>query len=241
MTLCSVILAAGLGKRMHSKLPKVLHTIGGKSLLAHVIETAAQLDSSSPPIVVYGHQGELVRKYFAHLNVTWVEQKEPLGTGHAVKEALPSLLKDSRVLVLSGDVPLIQLDTLKKLIKNPAAHAIGILTAHLLNPEGLGRIIRNDKNEIIDIIEEKDLAKHQATLQEINAGIYLIPEKYLHRFLPQLQNHNAQKEFYLTDLIKIAVKENIPIQSMEPHHPEEILGVNNRLQLACLERFYQRQ
>ncbi|EKD54545.1 MAG: hypothetical protein ACD_60C00071G0003 [uncultured bacterium] len=241
MVLCPVILAAGLGKRMHSQSPKVLHCIGGKPLLEHIVLTASQLGSPHQPIVIYGHQGAALRRHLAHLSVTWVEQREQLGTGHALLHALPHLPDNSHVLVLYGDVPLITARTLQHLIQQTKENALGIITARLRDPAGLGRIVRDDKNKIISIIEEKDLLQTQKTMNEINSGIYLIPEKYLREWLPKLHNDNAQHEFYLTDLISIAVQNNISIHSIEPFDEEEILGVNNRQQLSTLERFYQKQ
>lgn len=239
MALSTVILAAGKGTRMYSKLPKVLHPLGGKTLLEHVVHTAMQLDPASPPLVVYGHEGDLLRHSLAHLNVSWVEQTQQLGTGHALQQALNQLPPHHRVLVLYGDVPLIQLDTLRALLSNTPAEAIGIITAQLPDPTGFGRIIRNEDQEIVAIVEEKDANEEERAIDEINSGIYLFPENYLSRWLPILTNHNAQQEFYLTDLIGLAVNEQVPICSHKPQHEEEILGVNNRLQLACLERFYQ--
>jgi bifunctional UDP-N-acetylglucosamine pyrophosphorylase / glucosamine-1-phosphate N-acetyltransferase len=241
MTLTIVILAAGQGKRMRSNLPKVLHRLAGKTILEHVIDTAAQLAPQRPPIVVYGHQGDAVRHALANVNANWVEQTEQLGTGHALQQALPQLTPDGRVLVLYGDVPLISQNTLSNFITRTPANAVGIITAELTNPHGLGRIIRDEKNNIIDIIEEKDATKEERAIQEINSGIYLIPARYLQQWLSKLHNKNAQQEYYLTDIIKMAVHENIPIHSEHPDHYEEILGVNDRLQLAALERFYQRQ
>ena len=241
MTLQTVILAAGQGKRMHSELPKVLHPIGGKALLEHVVQTASQLQTTAEPIVIYGHQGEQVRHTLAHLAITWVEQKDQLGTGHALQQALPHLAEKGQVLVLYGDVPLISLNTLKKLILNTPAQAIGMITATLPNPTGLGRIIRDAKNEIIAIVEEKDANAEQQQITEINSGIYLIPATLLFQWLPRLKNKNNQKEYYLTEIIELAKKENISIYSTQPQQPEEISGVNDRVQLATLERFYQRQ
>ncbi|MEO8402366.1 MAG: bifunctional UDP-N-acetylglucosamine diphosphorylase/glucosamine-1-phosphate N-acetyltransferase GlmU [Gammaproteobacteria bacterium] len=241
MTLSIVILAAGLGKRMHSAEPKVLHRLAGSSLLEHVVHTAEKLKPQALPIIIYGHQGELVRHRLADLNVSWVLQNQQLGTGHAVQQALPTLPKSGQVLVLYGDVPLITLETLKNLIANTPENSLGIVTAELPDPAGFGRIIRNTKNQITAIIEEKDASEKQRDINEINTGIYLIPAALLHQWLPTLTNTNAQQEFYLTDLISIAVAEKISIVSIQPKHFEEILGVNNRLQLACLERFYQQQ
>lgn len=238
MTLSIVILAAGQGKRMHSQLPKVLHPLAGKPLLEHVVHTASKLDAAAQPIVIYGHQGERVRHALANLNVTWVEQTEQLGTGHALQQALPHLPTKGRVLVLYGDVPLLKVETLKHFIIDTPEHAVGIVTAELPDPTGFGRIIRT-KNKITAIVEEKDATDRQRAIQEINSGIYLIPAAYLQKWLPKLTNNNAQKEFYITDIISLAVKDDISIHSIQPQYYEEILGINDRLQLACLERFYQ--
>lgn len=235
-----VILAAGQGKRMHSDLPKVLHQLAGKSLLEHVVTTASHLEPSEPPIVIYGHQGDALKHQLAHLNVTWVLQTKQLGTAHALQQALPSIPAKSRVLVLYGDVPLISIETLKQFIAETPAQSLGIITAHISNPTGYGRIIRNEKNSIINIIEEKDATDQQRAIQEINSGIYLIPEAYLQKWLPQINNTNAQQEYYLTDLIRFAAKENIEICATQPYFYEEILGINDRIQLSQLERIYQR-
>jgi bifunctional UDP-N-acetylglucosamine pyrophosphorylase/glucosamine-1-phosphate N-acetyltransferase len=241
MTLSVAILAAGQGKRMHSKLPKVLHHLGGKALLEHVIHSAEALQLSLPPVVVYGHQGDMLKHALAHLNIIWAEQTEQLGTGHALKQALPHLADEHRVLVLYGDVPLISANTLKRFITETAPSAIGIITANVSDPTGLGRIIRDDQGHIIDIIEEKDLSLHQKDLSEINTGIYLFPAGYLSKTLSHLKNNNAQKEYYLTDVIKMAVQDKLSINSMLAPCPNEITGVNNRMQLAKLERAYQLQ
>ena len=240
MELSIVILAAGLGKRMRSDLPKVLHTLAGKPLLEHVVRATQKLVSAEP-IIVYGHQGEKVKHVLAHLNVRWVEQKEQRGTGHAVQQALPFIPKENHVLILCADVPLISADTLKKLIAATPSDAIGIIAAHLKDPKGLGRIQRDSQNNIVNIIEEKDATEKERAINEINSGIYLIPSAFLHRWLPELKNNNAQEEFYLTDIIRLAVAETIAIHSIEAPHNEEILGINDRAQLAQLERFYQRK
>lgn len=239
MSLSTVILAAGQGKRMHSELPKVLHKLAGTPLLERVIQTAVSLDSTTQPIVVYGHQGERVKKTLDHLNVTWIEQAEQLGTGHAVQQALSQLPEKGRVLILYGDVPLIETKTLKNFIAETPENALGMITAELPDPTGFGRIIRDNNNNIISIIEEKDANAKQRLITEINTGIYLISVAHLQQWLPKITNNNGQKEFYLTDLIALAAAEKVEIHSISPNHYEEILGINDRLQLACLERFYQ--
>jgi bifunctional UDP-N-acetylglucosamine pyrophosphorylase/glucosamine-1-phosphate N-acetyltransferase len=241
MTIQIVILAAGQGKRMHSIVPKVLHELAGKSLLEHVIDTALRVADETSPIIINGHQGNKVASELAHYKVRWIEQKEQLGTGHAVLQALPAINEDDRVLVLYGDVPLISEDILKTLIASTPKSAIGMLTATLANPTGYGRIKRNKQQNIIGIIEEKDASEKEKAITEINSGIYFVPATYLKKWLPALENQNAQKEYYLTDIIACADKEKIQVHAVSPRHIEEILGVNDRVQLSQLERFYQLQ
>lgn len=242
MSLDIVILAAGQGKRMCSDLPKVLHCIAGKPLLEHVIQTAELLKPNHAPIVVCGHGSSQVQENLAHRSITWALQSEQLGTAHALQQALPSLNSSGRVLVLCGDVPLITAQTLKNFIDAaPSNDAIGIVTAHLSNPTGLGRIIRDTHNMIQRIVEEKDAKVDERAIKEINAGIYVFPVEFLQKWLPTLKNHNAQKEYYLTDLIALAVQEGHPIFSTTSANQDEILGVNDRIQLAYLERCYQKR
>lgn len=240
MSLRVVILAAGLGKRMYSKLPKVLHLLGGKPLLEHVVQTAQKLNPSEPPIIIYGHAGEKVKHALAHLEVLWIPQKEQLGTAHALLQALPELKPNDRVLVLYGDVPFISVETLKNFLTHTPLNALGIITAKVSHPKGFGRIIRNSQNGVINIIEEKDLTANEKNIDEINSGIYLFPENFLTTSLSEIETNNVQKEYYLTDTIKIAVSSSIPIQTFSPLFPEEILGINDKEQLASLERIYQR-
>jgi bifunctional UDP-N-acetylglucosamine pyrophosphorylase/glucosamine-1-phosphate N-acetyltransferase len=239
MAIQVVILAAGQGKRMHSIVPKVLHELAGKSLLAHVIDTALRVSDDSSPIVINGHQGNKIMQELTHYKVRWVEQKEQLGTGHAVMQALPSIVEEVNVLVLYGDVPLISEDILKTLITTTPKNAIGMITANLVNPTGYGRIKRDKKHNILGIVEEKDATDDERAITEINSGIYLVPSSLLKKWLPALTNQNAQKEYYLTDIIARAAKEKINIHAVSPRYIEEILGINDRLQLAQLERFYQ--
>ncbi|HLB41460.1 MAG TPA: bifunctional UDP-N-acetylglucosamine diphosphorylase/glucosamine-1-phosphate N-acetyltransferase GlmU [Gammaproteobacteria bacterium] len=236
-----VILAAGEGKRMKSQLAKVLHHLAGKPLLEHVIQAACQLNSAQSPIVVVGHQSQQIRDALAHYTITWVEQKEQLGTGHALLQAMPEFSDNSHVLVLYGDVPLISVETLKQLISSTPQDAIGMLTAHIFHPVGYGRIKRDDQGHVIGIIEEKDTTQQEQLITEINTGIYFLPVKYLKNWLPALKNNNTQKEYYLTDMIAHAVQENKSVYTLEPFIVEEALGINDRVQLAHLERFYQRQ
>ena len=241
MTIQVVILAAGKGKRMYSAHPKVLHKLGGQSLLERVIGVAEKVSIGASPIIIYGHQGDKLSTALQHLTVRWVEQKEQLGTGHALLQALPEVKESDHVLILYGDVPLISAQTLKTLIETTPKNALGMLTAQLENPTGYGRIKRNTAHEVIGIVEEKDATDQERLIKEVNSGIYFIPTTQLKKWLPTLKNHNAQQEYYLTDVIALANQEQIPVHTVTPLHHEEILGVNDRMQLAHLERFYQRQ
>lgn len=241
MTIQVVILAAGQGKRMYSNFPKVLHHLAGKPLLEHVIDTALSISPETQPIVVNGHQGSVLSRALAHHHVRWIEQKEQLGTGHALLQALPAIADSDQVLVLYGDVPLISVATLEKLINKTPANAVGMLTAELANPTGYGRIKRDQQHHIMGIVEEKDATAAERKITEINPGIYLVSALQLKKWLPLLKNKNAQNEYYLTDIIALAVQEKIPVHAVQPIANEEILGVNDRLQLAHLERYYQRQ
>lgn len=241
MAIQVVILAAGQGKRMNSRLPKVLHPIAGKPMLEHVIQTALAISPTVSPIVVYGHQGEVLRQALSHYDIHWAEQKEQLGTGHALLQALPYVSDENQILVLYGDVPLISANTLKELIATTPTHSLGMLTANLTNPMGYGRIKRDQQKNIIAIVEEKDATSEERAMTEINPGIYLAPAHLIKKWLPSIKNQNAQKEYYLTDIIPLAAKEKLSIHGMNVSLPEEIFGVNDKLQLAHLERFYQLQ
>jgi len=233
-----VILAAGPGKRMHSSTPKVLHRLAGRALLAHVFDTAKQL---SPKVicVVYGHGGELVREAVEESGAIWVMQEPQLGTGHAVMQAAPHLDERWPTLVLYGDVPLIRAETLKHLVEATGT-GLGLLTATLDNPKGYGRILRKGK-KVVGIVEEKDANVQQRALREINTGIVVAPTKKLKSWLAKLQNNNAQKEYYLTDIVALATKERVPVTAIQADAVWETLGANSRGQLAELERIYQRK
>ncbi|TMH23282.1 MAG: UDP-N-acetylglucosamine diphosphorylase/glucosamine-1-phosphate N-acetyltransferase [Betaproteobacteria bacterium] len=233
-----VILAAGPGKRMHSGTPKVLHRLAGRALLAHVFDTAKQL---SPKVfcVVYGHGGELVRQAVEENGVVWVMQEPQLGTGHAVMQAASHLDERWPTLVLYGDVPLIRAETLRHLV-DATGTGLGLLTATLDRPTGYGRILRNGK-KVVGIVEEKDASARQRALREINTGIVVAPTKKLKSWLAKLQNDNAQKEYYLTDIVALATKERLPVTAIQADAAWEALGVNSRAQLAELERIYQRK
>ena len=232
-----VILAAGLGKRMHSDLPKVLHPLAGKPLLAHVVATARSL---KPGLIciVYGHGGERVRAALGQDDLIWAKQEPQLGTGHALAQALPHLNPKVSTLVLYGDVPLIRAETLRSLCQ-AAGKGLALLTLELDDPRGYGRIIRS-RGAIRRIVEEKDATKAERALREINTGILVLPTARLKAWLAGLSNKNAQKEYYLTDLIAAAVTDKVPVSSAQPGAPWETLGVNSKAQLAELERTFQR-
>lgn len=234
-----VILAAGMGKRMQSALPKVLHHLGGQPLLARVVETARTL-SPEKICVIYGHGGEQVRQALPDNDLVWIEQAEQLGTGHALMQALPALDHEGSTLVLFGDVPLIKTATLAKLVDAAQGNVCALLTAELENPFGYGRIIRAPENgNVVAIVEEKDASPEQKSIREINTGVMLIPNSYLHDWLPKLENSNQQQEYYLTDIISLAVNQGIDIAAVQPENTWEILGVNNKVHLAQLERIFQ--
>lgn len=240
MKLSIIILAAGLGKRMYSDLPKVLHKLADKPLIRHVLDTALVLRPDSIHIV-YGHKGEQVREAIANSNINWVEQAQQLGTGHAVAQAMPNIADDAMVLVLCGDVPLISSATLQGLCSQADANNLGVLTVELDNPQGYGRIVRNALGLVERIVEEKDADISIKKIKEVNTGIFIVPAVHLRRWLASLKNDNAQGEYYLTDIIALAVLENLPIHSTSSREVYEVLGVNNRLHLATLERYYQSQ
>ena len=233
-----VILAAGKGTRMLSELPKVLAPIGGRSLLSHVIEIAAQL-TEAPPTVVVGHGADKVKQQFPQ-GVNYVEQQQQLGTGHAVMQALPYLHDDATVLILCGDVPLIRTKTLLSLIEQVNDETMGLLTIVLADPTGYGRILRDKNNDVIGIVEQKDATAEQSMINEVNTGVIAARGSQLKRWLPTLKNDNAQREYYLTEIIAIANADKISIATDQAGYPWEVQGVNNRLQLAKLEREYQR-
>ncbi len=239
-----VILAAGQGKRMHSALPKVLHPLAGKALLSHVIDTARQLGAARI-CVVYGHGGEQVREALDAPDLIWAKQDPQLGTGHAVLQAMPQLAAapsasaDSSTLVLYGDVPLTRAATLQSLIDAAGGDALGLLTAHLDNPHGYGRIVRVD-GQVVRIVEEKDADDAERAIREINTGILIAPTSALARWLPTLGNRNAQGEYYLTDIVALAVAEGMPVVTAHPAAAWETEGVNSKVQLAQLERVHQR-
>jgi len=237
MSLSVVILAAGKGTRMRSSLPKVLHPIADRSMAEHVIDTARYLDAENI-YVVYGFGGDVLKAQIKGDDLVFVEQKEQLGTGHAVDMASPHIKDNEDVLVLYGDVPLTKISTLQRLIEVKPNDGMGLLTVHLANPSGYGRIVRKD-NIVVGIIEQKDATEEQLTINEVNTGILLANGGDLKRWLANLSNDNAQGEYYLTDIIAACHSEGKVIATAHPDSEIEVEGANNRVQLAALERAYQ--
>ena len=233
-----VILAAGMGKRMQSDLPKVLHPLAGKPLLSHVIGTARSLKPAAC-CVVYGHGGDAVPTRLAADDLQFVLQQPQLGTGHAVMQAIPHLQDDQPTLVLYGDVPLTDAGTLQALIRQAGKEKLAVLTVELDDPTGYGRIVR-DAGRIVRIVEQKDASDTERAIREVNTGILIAPTRELKSWLTKLSNNNAQGEYYLTDIIAQAVSEGIPVESAQPAFVWETLGVNSKVQLAELERIHQR-
>ncbi|CAA0115293.1 Bifunctional protein GlmU [Halioglobus japonicus] len=239
MNLEVVILAAGQGTRMKSRLPKVLHAVGGKPLLEHVINTAQALLPKALHVVA-GHGSEQVQEALSGYDINWVLQSERLGTGHAVMQALPSVADDSVVLVLYGDVPLTRLTTLENLVEQ-AQNGPALLTATLQNPTGYGRILRDADGAMTGVVEEKDATDEQRLLQEINTGLLAAPARDFRDYLPRVDNKNQQGEYYLPDIIHLAVEDGKRVASCTALSELEILGVNDRVQLNQVEREYQRR
>ncbi len=237
MSLEIVILAAGAGSRMRSSRPKVLHRIGAKTLLEHVIDVAQEL-SPNHIHVVYGHGGDQVRDELFHLAVNWVEQSERLGTGHALKQALTDLNDPEQVLVLYGDVPLLQVETLEGLIRKNRER-VTLLTTHLSDPSGYGRIIRTAEGHVSAIVEHRDADTQQLMIDEVNSGIMVLPAGRLAKWINALGNANDQKEYYLTDIVSLAVQDGVAVEAQVVADSLEVMGVNDRNQLSILERHYQ--
>ncbi|MCK4085521.1 UDP-N-acetylglucosamine diphosphorylase/glucosamine-1-phosphate N-acetyltransferase [Acinetobacter radioresistens] len=239
MSTSVIILAAGKGTRMRSHLPKVLQPLAGRPLLGHVIETAKKLQAENI-ITIYGHGGQLVQDAFVEEKIQWVEQVEQLGTGHAVQMTLPVLPKEGISLILYGDVPLVRQQTLEQLLEASRETGIGMITLTVENPAGYGRIVR-ESGKIQAIVEHKDASDEQRLINEINTGIYCVSNAKLHQWLPQLSNDNVQGEYYLTDIVAMAVADGLEIASIQPELAFEVEGVNDRLQLSTLERDFQQQ
>ena len=239
MKLGVVILAAGQGTRMKSSLPKVLHALAEKPLLAHVIAAARKIGAARIA-VVYGHGGNRVPQSFPESDLVWVEQAEQLGTGHAVEQALPAMAGMDRVLILYGDVPLIGAGTLEALVAAGKESPLVLLTVELDDPTGYGRIVRDENDNVRRIVEQKDATPEELALHEINTGIMLVDGAKLAGWIERLENDNAQGEFYLTDIVAMAVAEAEQVRSAQPEDPYEVMGINDKLQLAELERHLQR-
>ncbi|TCK41977.1 UDP-N-acetylglucosamine pyrophosphorylase /glucosamine-1-phosphate N-acetyltransferase [Paraburkholderia sp. BL8N3] len=234
-----VILAAGMGKRMHSALPKVLHPLAGKPLLSHVIDTARSLEPTRL-VVVIGHGAEKVQAAVAAPDVQFAVQEQQLGTGHAVQQALPFVDPSVPTLVLYGDVPLTRASTLKRLVDAAENGRYGVLTVTLDDPTGYGRIVRDAKGAVRKIVEQKDASAEERAIAEINTGIVITPTRQLASWLAALKNDNAQGEFYLTDVVERALEAGVDVVTSQPDEEWETLGVNSKQQLAELERIHQR-
>jgi len=233
-----VILAAGKGTRMYSDKPKVLHALAGKPLVQHVLDCAASLQPKQV-CVVYGHGGDAVPQAMQQYGAKFVIQEPQLGTGHAVQQAMPHLKDDSRTLVLYGDVPLTQHSTLHQM--QQAGEGLVLLTVNLDNPTGYGRIVRDKQGDVQCIVEQKDAAPEQLEIREVNTGIMLAPTAKLREWLGKLGNNNAQGEYYLTDIVAMAVQQGVPVHTVQPAQRWEVEGINNKTQLAQLERIWQQE
>jgi len=233
-----VILAAGQGKRMRSDLAKVLHRFAGRSLLSHVIDTARLLAPGKLCIVI-GHGAEEVRERIADDSIEWAVQERQLGTGHAVMQALPHLAGDATILVLYGDVPLIASGTLRSLVDAVSSGHLALLTQEVDDPKGYGRIVRDAGGRVVRITEEKDATAEVRAIREVNTGILAAPRAKLQAWLGRLGNDNAQGEYYLTDIVALAVADGVPVEVRHPAAAYECLGVNSKVELAALERRYQ--
>lgn len=241
MVMNIVILGAGQGKRMKSSLPKVLHPLAGKPMLAHVLDAVKNLSDQSQPYVVIGHGGEQVEAFLGknYPKVRTAIQKEQKGTGHAVDQAMPQIDNDGITLILYGDVPLIQTNTLQKLIQLAEDGAFALLTQNMANPSGYGRIVRDTDGVVIAIVEEKDADQSVKEIKEINTGLMALPTKNLKQWLKRLQPNNAQGEYYLTDIIGMSVAQGMPVRTTQASFAWETVGVNSRSQMAELERQWQ--
>ncbi|HEV8106941.1 MAG TPA: bifunctional UDP-N-acetylglucosamine diphosphorylase/glucosamine-1-phosphate N-acetyltransferase GlmU, partial [Burkholderiales bacterium] len=237
MPLEIVILAAGQGKRMRSKLPKILHPLAGRPLLGHVLETARALEPRRI-VVVHGNGADQVRAAFADARIEWALQAEQLGTGHAVQQALPSISPDAEVLILYADVPLVRPATLRRLL-DAGRDGLAVMTAEVSDPTGYGRIVRQGSGDVARIVEQRDASSEELALREINAGFMAMSARRLSAWLGKLTNRNAQKEYYLTDVVALAVAERLPVRAVRVEDEWEVAGVNSKRELAAIERRYQ--
>jgi bifunctional UDP-N-acetylglucosamine pyrophosphorylase/glucosamine-1-phosphate N-acetyltransferase len=238
MNLTTIILAAGKGTRMRSELPKVLHKIAGKPLLRHVYDMSYTLENNRI-LIVYGHGAERVLDTLKDIDAGWFEQKQQLGTGHAVQQVIDQIKEGDITLILYGDVPLLKRSTVQQMLANVSEKSLALLTVMLDKPKGYGRIVRSEHGSVTKIIEEKDATELEKQIREVNTGIMAVQGAQLKRWLSQLKNHNAQGEYYLTDIIEMAVAEQVSIVTSQPETEDEVLGVNDRSQLSHLERVYQ--
>jgi bifunctional UDP-N-acetylglucosamine pyrophosphorylase/glucosamine-1-phosphate N-acetyltransferase len=238
MSLEIIVLAAGQGKRMRSQLPKILHALAGRPLLAHVLAAARAL-APRKIVVVHGHGAEQVRAAFADAKVEWVLQAEQLGTGHAVKQAMPRISQDAQVLILYADVPLVRPATLKKLVDH-GQDGLAVMTAELADATGYGRIVRESSGNVARIVEHKDASREELAIREINAGFMATSARRLSGWLGKLTNRNAQKEYYLTDIVTLAGAEGLPVRGVKVNEAWEVAGVNSKRDLAELERRFQK-
>lgn len=239
MNTTAIILAAGKGTRMRSSMPKVLHELANVPLLEHVYRSAKSLSGCKVGIV-YGHGGEQVKRSLDYLDAFWIEQAEQLGTGHAVQQAIPFVSDNENVLILYGDVPLTSLKTLEALFESSQQSGFSLLTVNLENPAGYGRIVRNPGGKLLRIVEEKDASDNERLIQEVNTGIMAVSGKLLKKWLNKLDNNNTQGEYYLTDIVELAVSDHVEVNSIQAVNEYEVMGVNNKRQLAELERYYQK-
>ncbi len=233
-----MILAAGQGTRMRSDKPKVLHELAGKTLLEHVYTAASRLKHREM-LVVYGYGGDAVRERHARLPVSWVEQKDRFGTGHAVLQAMPHIPEDDLVLIINADTPLITAATLKKLVASAMDSGFALLTSVVEDPSGYGRIKRDGEGKITHIVEDRDTSADEKSITEINTGILAVTAGPLRQWLEALDNRNSQEEYYLTDIVALAARQDVAIRSVSPESNIEIRGINDRVQLAEMERYYQ--
>ena len=238
MLLDVLVLAAGKGTRMCSALPKVLHPLAGKPLLGHVINSVEALDSAAINVIV-GHGKEQIQQSFTDQSLEWIEQSSQLGTAHAVLQAIPQVRENAKVLIVYGDVPLIESTTLEKMLTGVDTNTMSLLTVELDDPTGYGRIVRNQAGEVISIVEQKDAAPEQLKITEVNTGVMAMTAADLKNWLPKIDNNNAQQEYYLTDVIGLARQAGRGINTYSPESVEEVEGVNSRAQLVALERYYQ--
>ncbi|WP_020484124.1 bifunctional UDP-N-acetylglucosamine diphosphorylase/glucosamine-1-phosphate N-acetyltransferase GlmU [Methylomonas sp. MK1] len=238
MSIKTIILAAGQGTRMRSSRPKVLHEIANKALLQHVYETSLALENNQI-FIIYGHGGETVKQTLCSLNATWIEQKQQLGTGHAVQQAIHHVDDPDTVLILYGDVPLLNAKTIQTLLHKVSLTSLALLTVNLDDPTGYGRIVRDKDHSVVKIVEQKDANEAELQITEGNTGILACKGSQLKQWLSRLSNNNAQNEYYLTDIIEMAVEDGLSVETTQAGSQDEVLGVNNRSQLAHLERVYQ--